>query len=296
MLKIIVIIIASIAALGLLVFAGIFINMIFIGKITEFKLLTALESKALLNDITIREISNNEKPWPQMSRHERSQSTGDLKPAKEMVVFDNGQLTSERRAYDSSPGKEVFVLHDEQNNPQLIFRRNKVFKVKDGQRGDLLGYFSDPKVTFVRHVSALDEKYFLLIGDPSTVKYPYSYLWQVDKANLKKTKIAEDLYFVFEKPPMIFKPKGFEGIIVIYYTGSVDYGFGGDSSRPEFSHIRIYNDQFTNGTDIAKFGFKAGTIVDVKWSNGALILTGDPSRPLSAEMKPKQARVWEIKF
>jgi hypothetical protein len=61
----------------------------------------------------------------------------------------------------------------------------------------------------------------------------------VEKSTLEKKKIAEDTYFTFVRPPVVFRPKGFGGLVLVYYTGSVNYGFGGDSSRPEFSFIRI---------------------------------------------------------
>lgn len=51
---------------------------------------------------------------------------------------------------------------------------------------------------------------------------------------------------------------------MIYYTGSFDFAFGGDSSRPKFSVLRIYNQQYPEGRDIVRFSFKAGTVVDVR--------------------------------
>ena len=95
---------------------------------------------------------------------------------------------------------------------------------------------------------------------------------------------------------MIFLSEGFAGQVVIYYTGSVDYGFGGNSSRPKYSFIRIYNERFKQGLGVAKFGFKAGTIVDIKWIDNALVVTSDPSRPLATNQKVMARRIWKIKL
>jgi hypothetical protein len=118
----------------------------------------------------------------------------------------------------------------------------------------------------------------------------------VEKSTLEKKKIAEDTYFTFVRPPVVFRPKGFGGLVLVYYTGSVNYGFGGDSSRPEFSFIRIYNETYKEGLDVAKFGFKAGTIVHVEWRDNALIATGDPNRPAAAQKEPRPARIWRIEL
>ncbi len=295
MLKILLIIIGIIGGLGILFFLSIFVNMAFIGKITEFKLIFASGEEPLSEGVIIREISKNEKPWPGQSLFGEL-NTGDIQAAVEMVMLDDGQLLSERRFFDSDPGKEVEVIKDANQKPEYIFTGKRVYHAKNRKRGKLLGSFSDPEVSVVRYASHLNDKFFLMIGDPATYKYAYSYLWQVNKNNLEKRKIAEGTYFTFVRPPMIFRPRGFGGLVVVYYTGSVNYGFGGDSSRPEFSFIRIYNDRFKEGLDIAQFGFKAGTIVHVEWSDNAIIATGDPSRPAAALMEARPARIWRIEL
>jgi hypothetical protein len=295
MLKILLIIIGVIGGIGVLFFLSIFLRMAFIGKISEYKLIFAMAREPLSEGIIISEISRNERPWPNQNSY-RNLDTGDVQPAVEMVLLNDGRLSSERRVFDKDPGKEVQVIKDTNQKPQYIFTNNQVYHAKEGNCGKLFGSFSNPELSIVRHVSHLNHRYFLMIGDPTTYKYAYSYIWQVDKNNLEKHKIAEDPYFTFVRPPMIFRPEGFGGLVLVYYIGSVNYGFGGDSSRPEFSYIRIYNDKFEQGLDIAKFGFKAGTIVNVEWENNALIATGDPSRPAAAYQEPRPARVWRIEI
>ena len=121
-------------------------------------------------------------------------------------------------------------------------------------------------------------------------------LWQVERETFNQSLIVKDPYFTFARPPMVFSPEGFNGHILIYYKESFNYGFGGDSSRPKYSFIRIYNDTYPEGKDIAQFGFKAGTIVNLEWKESSVFVTGDRSRPSQSEKPRLPVRVWKIDF
>ncbi len=84
--------------------------------------------------------------------------------------------------------------------------------------------------------------------------------------------------------------------ILSYYTGNYSYAFGGDSSRPKKSHIRIYSDEFPNGEDLASFEYVSGMIVGAKYNGEDLLLKGDPSRPRQVKKRHRDPKYWRIKI
>lgn len=213
-----------------------------------------------------------------------------------MLLSEDGTLVDEKRVYDNDPRAEVEVLWGRTGQQALAFKKNEVFNVTDRKIGSRIGEFSNPALSIVRHVSSVNEKYLLAVGDPVTSPHNDSRLFQVDRATLIKTEIAEVIYYTFVRPPMVFNPSGFNGIVVVYYTGVLRYDFEGIGGAPKLSFVRIYNSDFPDGVDIAKFGFKAGVIVDVKWENKILILTGNPSHPSSTGQPRLPARVWQVQL
>ncbi len=292
--KIVLLVFLAIGIFVALIFLSTFLRMAFIADITEFKLRSAIEVDPLLDGVVITEISKDESPWPHQWEHDLS--TGDVTAAAEMVLFDNGELSEEPRAFDESPGTEVLVLGADVSRPGLIFNGNQIYKVEHGKLGSEYGSFPDFEAFTIPYASPLNADSFLIAGYPADTLREHLILYQVNSASLKKTQIASDLYYCFLRPPMVFQPKGLDSVIVVYYVGSLNYGFGGDASRPEFSHIRIYNKKFPQGLEIAKFGLKAGTIVDIKSDAHHLTVTGDPSRPAAASQEPKPARIWKIEL
>lgn len=286
----------GVAAILVVIFFGtIIFRMVGVAQITESKVKKSLEFKLLYDGVVIEEISKDEKPLPEKLSLGPT-GTGDLPAGKEMVLYDDGTIVDERRTHDDSPGVEVEILLSETGNSSLVFRKNEVFIFDNFKLGTRIGEYSNPALGIIRHVSFINEKYILIEGDPADATYADSYLWQVERTTLKKEKLAGDIYFSFERPPMVFSPSGFGGVVIVYYTGSFLYAYGGDNSRPKFSVIRIYNNDFPDGKDVAKFGFKAGTIVDVRWENESLILTGDPSRPAMADKPRVPARIWHLQL
>jgi len=270
----------------------VFFNMVFIENITDNKLRFSPEEVPLISEITISEISNNEKTLP----YEYKPGTGDQPGSQTMVLLEDGTIEARQRTFDSDPGKEVDVLISEIDLTTLVFHKNDIFEFNNYHLGRKVGEFSDPKLKFVRHVMPVNDRYVLVNGDREEAQYAEPYLWQVDRNSLEKTLLTKEPYYSFERPPKIFVADGFNGVVIVYYTGEYSYGFGGDSSRPEYSVIRVYNESFPDGMDVAKFDFKAGTIITVEWENNGLKLTGDPSKPGGEEKNRKPARVWQISF
>lgn len=276
---------------------NVFGGMIFIADRTESKVQESPAYIRLLNDVTVQEISKNEKPLP-LTNPLGPGGTGNLPASVDMVMEPDGAIVKRSRVFDQDPGQSVKVLtvdnSIESPAESYVFIKNILYKFTDGKLGDMIGEYSGPALSHIGHVAYINKKYFLVNGQPASSGYSDSRLWQVDRRTLHNTEVATDAYYVFDRPPMVFREKGFNGVVVVYYTGDFSYAFGGDSSRPEFSIIRIYNDRYPEGKDIVKIGFKGGTIVDVKADNGSLILTGDPSRPMMAHQPRLPARIWKV--
>lgn len=220
-------------------------------------------------------------------------NTGDLASSVELELLDDGSIADTKHRYNDESIQLVKVLISNAELPSLVFKENQVYKFENNKLGPLLGQFSNPELSFIRHVVAVNNKYILVSGDSADSNYVDTYLWQVDVTTLEKVKIAGDLYYSFIRPPKIFISKDNNEIAVIYYTGSRNYAFGGNSSRPKLSVIRIYNSKFPEGKDIVNFSFKAGTIIDITWKNDGLILVGDPTPPRTHQLA---AKVWHVKY
>jgi hypothetical protein len=279
------------AVIAILIALYTIINMVFISDITEFKLKFSPEKSSLKKGVVIAEISNNEKP-----RSVTEVTTGYLPAAQTMLLHEDKSITKGERVFDADPAQEVLVIMDQMPGRSLVFKHNEVFVFDDFKLGSLVGRYSNPELGIIRHVTPVNEQYILVEGDPATSQHSDPKLWQLNKNTFTKNTVSEDVYYSFVRPPMVFKPGGFNGTVVVYYTGSINYAFGGDSSRPEWSVLRIYTEDYPDGIDIAKFGFKAGTIIDVQWKDEALIVTGDPSLPGMAQQPARAVRVWEVKF
>ena len=99
--------------------------------------------------------------------------------------------------------------------------------------------------------------------------------------------IATDSYYLHEKLPDIYWFDDLNVRVMVYFVGSLSWGFGGDVNRPKYSVVRVYSDDYPYGQDIASFSFAAGMIRDVSavmTPAGQLQLTllGDVRRPSGA--------------
>lgn len=256
--------------------------------ITALKLKFSTKHKSLLDSIRIEEISKNVLPLP-----DTKPNAGNLPIGVEMLLHKDGTIENTMRYFDNDPGETIQVLLSASNLPSLAFNANEVYLFDNYKLGERIGEYTAPALKQVQHVSYIDDKFVLVVGTPADTAYVDSHLWQVNRHTLEKTEIASNIFFTFERPPKTFTPYGFDGVVVVYYIGSLTFDLGGHSSRPEFSVIRIFNKKFPDGKDIARFSFKAGIIVAVCFENNSLILTGDPSRPLVN--RPRlPARIWRV--
>jgi hypothetical protein len=279
-----------IAVLGVVLFVAIFGRMIFIDKFAELSMRRMTNVVIEDSAFSVVEIEHSLPPLP----YEYRPGSGDVPKAREILLTPEGDLQEGRRVFDSDPNKTVDVLESTEGHPDKVFIRNDIFTKQDQRLGDLIHQFAEPSLQIVRYVGGLNSDWFLLEGDPEGSLYTNSKLWQVSHQDYSRQLLTEDPYYTSARPPRVFQPEGFTGTVLVYYTGSVDFGFGGDSSRPKNSVIRLFTKEYPSGHEVARFAFRAGTIVDVKFEGGSLILYGDPSRPASDKRLPP--RVWKLEM
>lgn len=268
----------------------IFGSMIFQKQITTVQLKLSQEVILLLDGIQVTEISDKEQPLP----YEYRPGTGDVPAAKEMLLSDDGKIEEGQRTHDGDPRKEVHVLLNGQGSQPFVFKGNEVYRFDNYRLGEQLGTFTSPAFRHIGHVAAVTNNVLLVQGYPALATNEKHHLYQVSLPDFSQKEITEDSYYVFLRPPMVFTPAGFNGVVVVYYTGDYSFALGGDASRPKYSVIRIYNKNYSEGQDVTKLGFKAGTVVNVSWQNDALILQADPSLPAMADKPRVDARVWRV--
>ncbi len=290
----IVIVILIVVAVAVLWFLWVFIGgLIFVRQLTEAKIRLSKEYEVLADGVrTFRQGETPPVPdTPSLEDHKGTQSG-----CAEMVLLENGELSDKRRVFDDDPGREVNVLPASNNSSSLLFDRNQIFEVVDGRRSQVLGAFSDPEVQSVRHVSAIDDNNLLLIATPKVEDAFHSHAYNVNRRTFEKTQVVENTYFTSARPPAVFKPRGFDGVVAVIYSETYTFAFGGDSSAPQLSTVRLYDSKNPEGKNILRFGFKAGTIVDVRFEDDKLIAVGDPTRPANENKEFLPRIEWVIEL
>lgn len=287
-LKIIGYVIAAIALFWLVVFAYFFLRMAFIDK---FSILSTRFSKDIAwqaPEVEIQEQTHNLPPLP----YEYRPDSGDAPSARTMLLTPSGTLEEGTRVYDSDPNREVNLLEHQDGVPAWVLTGNEVFATQDNRLGEAIHQFSDPALGTLRYVGQLNPHWFLLSGDPEGSQGVDDKLWQVSRQDFSRQLLTEDPYFTFARPPRVFYPLGFAGTVLVYYVDSVHFGFGGDSSRPKYSVVRVYTDAAPEGRDLAKLSFRAGTVVNVQYQDETLLLHADPTPP--GRETPRARRVWAL--
>lgn len=275
-------------ALGVLFFVCLAARMIFVGWFTERSVRLTRACHLLADRVTLSELRHDLPPLP----YEYRPGVGDRGDAREVLLTPEGRVEEGRRYADEDPNRTVWWLEAQPGCPERVFVDGDVYEVVNGALGRKLTTFSEPALQSVSYVGGVDQRWFLLCGNRLESAHVDNALWQVDQVSFHRRLLTDDPYFTFSRPPKLFKPEGFPGTVLIYYAGSVSYGFGGDCDRPKYSVLRVYTESYPEGIDLVRFGFKAGTLVDVDYREGALIVTGDPSRPLQPVRRAP--RLWRV--
>jgi len=268
----------------------IFTNLIFISQITQIKVQFSSECTPLIEGLLVSEIPHDDPPADR-----ETPDTGDVEAGQEMLLYEDGSIKEGRRVFDDDPGKEVIVAVNAVNRDAYVITGNEVFPYADGHKGRKIGTFPAPGFSHVDFVLPVNEKYMIVDGAMEDSPYPSERtLWQVEYDGLNKKPLTKEPYFTFDRPPKVFIFRDAGEQLLVYYTGSYSYAYGGDSSRPQYSVLRVYSAQYPEGRDIVKVGFKAGTVLDVSKVDDGYVLTTDPSLPAMAEKPRVPPRKWKI--
>ena len=286
--KILIWIAAVVVLLVLIPFVVAFVNLAFISQITQVKLKRSPEYILLDKRISVIEVHSDIPP-----SSKEIPDTGDVEAGREMLLHEDGLIEEGSRVFDDDRRKQVIVAFNEFRQESHVFLKNDVFQYTGERLGDKVGSFESPGFTFVDYVLPVNEYYFIAHGAMKDSSYPEQRsLWQVKYNGLSKLRLSDDPYYAFGRPPKIFVFA--DERVVVYYTGSYDFAYGGDASRPQFSVLRVYNPDHPDGYDMIKIGFKAGVVLDVRKQGDSYLLITDPSFPAMAR-KPRVApRKWII--
>ncbi|MFT6985434.1 MAG: hypothetical protein ACJAT7_001243 [Psychromonas sp.] len=271
------------------VLSVVLINLIFVGKITEVKIWFSSTVQILDNNIQVEEKENVTQQVINVDRKHKSA----LPLSEKLDLTSQGKLIKRDIFSNEDQHTAVISLRLGNTERELIFKKNSIYERQDNQIGKLLHELDLSKMK-IQSANYVNEQIVLLSGMATAPKAFGTYLWQIDLNSFEVILLTTDLYFS-SIPPKILTAKGFDGVIAIYYQDSFIFGFGGDCTQPRISTIRLYSSKYPQGHDIAKFSYKAGTIIDVSVENGVLILTGDPSRPQNgSDNHHRPARFWKI--
>jgi len=265
------------------------VNFVFIDKVTERKVNASNEILKQSEEVHIEELLNKQ---GQVISFKSTAFYRQDEP--ELMLTPTGELTEDPHSFDNDGSHNVLSLTVTGSKTQLIFQHSTIYEQLGNRLGKTIHTFNNPIMQSIRYVNSVNDGIILMAADPDTNNSVDTKLWQVNLDTFEKTLLSEQPYFTFEFPPKVLTPEGYNGVIVIYYSGVVSYGYGGDVSRPEVSTIRIYSDIYPQGYDLVSFHYKAGTIFDVKLAGDKLLFIGDPSRPSSIENHERPARFWQV--
>ncbi|WP_428821140.1 hypothetical protein [Microbulbifer sp. MCCC 1A16149] len=275
-----------------ILFAYVFIRMAFVAQFTELGLLRDRVLRILLPGVSIKEAPHQLPPleW------EYESGAGAVPKATSLLLTPEGQLQPEESRFDGDPRQYVDELSGGDSQAPWILYESRIYQRNGDTLGREIADLSDAPFAGFGYVAGLSSEWFLVAGDVRGDKNRNSRLWQVSKKNFEIVLLEKNPYFTFSRPPKTFTPQGFDGVLVAVYSGVVSYGFGGDCSRPRYSILRAYTSTYPSGIDLARFSFRAGTIVDVDWQDGTLMVIGDPSRPAAAGRDRMPPRVWRVEL
>lgn len=169
----------------------------------------------------------------------------------------------------------------------LIFSGQKVYREQQGRLGELLGTLQGVSGG-ISYAAWIDSQRFVIVSYSHTDKGTITPLWQATTDELVAEQIVADTYYLHCKLPDVYRFAAADTTVLVYFTGNLSWGFGGDVNKPQNSVIRVYNPAYPDGKDIASISFAGGMIRDVSLQtddegNSELILLGDTTRPSGAK-------------
>jgi hypothetical protein len=286
--KTLLFIFAGIGLAGLAFIVCIIGSFVSIGKVTEAKVKLESSNRILAPGVELEEIPLVQPPL----EYEYHPGAGNLPVASDILINADLSFVRQSAVYDQDGDRQYLCL--ESPGYSFAFKGNKLYSVENQKLGQQQLAWNNSGLKSVGYAAYINRDYILIIGDDVLYKYPKEDLYLVNPRTLDKQHIASDPHYSFVRPPKVIQLDNFAGVVLIYYTGSYDYAYGGDSSRPKKSIVRIFNDQYVAGIDVVEMAFASGTIVDVQFENDTLILTGDPSRPSQSQQERLPPRFWRV--
>ncbi|ABD79960.1 hypothetical protein Sde_0698 [Saccharophagus degradans 2-40] len=268
---------------------GVFI-MFNIAPRTERKVRRNANNKVLVKDATLTERATNMQPWDNYYSILWDKSIN----AQDAVLQDNNTFVVGSSGLEQEQSKSYLLLTGPYYT--FAFKDKKLFWVHNGVLAHEEKAWGTHNFTRVTHAAVINANYMLVeAAPPSQHDHQLRHLYQVNVKTLEAHKLESTPYYTFDIPPKRFVNESTNTTVLVYYHDSYSYAFGGDSSRPQTSIVRLYNNTFPEGKDIANISFAAGMVIDVAFEEGnKLVLLGDPSRPAMYN-KPRLApRVWVL--
>lgn len=208
--------------------------------------------------------------------------------SREAILTSAGVISSDVFDADLTVDRHISILDAQGPSPAKLFLSSHIYGVDGDRIGSYIHAHEEIHVSTIRHIASLNDDWFLMASSPYSSAEE---LWQISHHDYSHLLLTDTPYYTSE-PPHLFKPDGFSGMILVYYSGIVTFGYGGDSSRPHFSTIRLFNAEHPVGIDIARLSLNAGKVVDIKIEGDAIIAYCDPNLPNSETDLP--LNVWKI--
>ncbi|MCP4325319.1 MAG: hypothetical protein GY787_26430 [Alteromonadales bacterium] len=286
-------IVALLVVLACIPLVVLFVNLVFISNVTEFKSRRGDDFEVTNEFVTIEELDNHSK---QVIDGESAVNfdinNSDLPVGIEMALTESGELKKSEHIYHQENEKSVLQLTLTKSQQQLLFVGNKVYLQSGDELGCLLHQFDE--FSHFSFVNYIDENTILLVASLSEFEYVENRLWQVNLKEFSKTLLSKNPYFTFCRPPKTISLADNSSVIVIYYSGNYAFGHGGHSSRAKQSIVRLYSKKHPQGGDLITINYKGGTVIDARIEDESIVLTADPSRPYTVDDRERPARFWKV--
>jgi hypothetical protein len=151
------------------------------------------------------------------------------------------------------------------------------FAFTGGVLGERLGAYDSDARGPISNLMAIGDGRFL--ADAHYNPNAPATLRQYDLARLDEpVELTREPYFFFVRPPKLLDVGG-GARALIYYWESANYAFGGDSSRPMYSGVRVYTPEQPDGADVLHTTFRFGVITDLRRDGDEWVVVVDPTSP-----------------
>jgi len=296
---IIITIMITIFCLSLAIIFYFMLSFIFHSKITEHKVLQDTDYIIATPDIEVKEIFRAKAPYfyPCAENYGQMSPVSDLAFSEKILITPTNQIIrDESRIFDDDPARDALML-ELPNGEILIFIKQQLYQ-SDGKRiGSLMHSFTGSALGEVKYVNVINQTTLILTASASEPDSYETLLFQFDLTNFSLIAILKQANFCpanTRHPAKTITPAGFDGVLFVGYCGNRSYAFGGDSSRPKQSVLRLYSKFYPLGIELIQLSLNAGIIVEVTFADGILTIIGDPSRPTQIDNYQRDARYWQL--